>query len=216
MPTRDRRALLPLAIKSFMNQTYAERELIILDDGDQPLLDLIPVHPRVHFHSGPASPQTIGMKRNVLVKLAHGPVCVNFDDDDWSSPDRIEHQLKTLLTSGKALTGFSTFYFWDSTTSLAFVWDTPTPYPPAPGASQMFLRDWALRNPFRPINIPEDFFFEQTALKQNQLTSEPGLPYLVARYHGANTWKANMTTRKYTMVPRAALPPQFLTDAGIL
>ena len=198
-----------------MNQTYSDRELIILDDGTQPIRDLIPKDPRIHLHSASTIPQPIGTKRNKLVILARGEVCCNFDDDDWSSPERIEHQLETLLASRKSLTGFSSMYFWDATTSRAFIWKTPTPYPPAPGTTQMYFRDWALRNPYRPINIPEDYFFEQTARQQNQLTSEPGTAFLVPRYHGKNTWKADMTARKYIQVPRSALPPQFFIDARI-
>lgn len=34
MPTRDRRALAGQAVAYFMRQDYAERELIVVDDGD--------------------------------------------------------------------------------------------------------------------------------------------------------------------------------------
>ena len=40
MPTADRRRFVPQAIRNFLAQDYAERELVILDDGADSIADL--------------------------------------------------------------------------------------------------------------------------------------------------------------------------------
>lgn len=42
MPTANRRALVPAAIEMFLRQTYADKELIIVDDGEDSIADLVP------------------------------------------------------------------------------------------------------------------------------------------------------------------------------
>jgi hypothetical protein len=42
MPTADRRAFVPLAIRYFLAQDYPEKELIIVDDGADSVADLVP------------------------------------------------------------------------------------------------------------------------------------------------------------------------------
>lgn len=212
MPTRDRRPLIPLAIRSFLNQTHQERELIILDDGTDETHQVIPNDPRITYVLLPQPPLTIGAKRNALVNLARGPICVNFDSDDWSSPDRIEHQLTTLTTTGKALVGFSNLYYWDMTANQAYIWNFPGNYPPATGSSQMYTKAWALAHPYRPINIPEDRYFEAEAVNAKQIASEPGLAYLVARFHTTNTWKTTPRNRGYRPAAAFLLPQQFFLD----
>ncbi len=49
MPTRDRRAFVPRAIAYFLRQDYANKELVIVDDGTDPVSDLVPVDESSHF-----------------------------------------------------------------------------------------------------------------------------------------------------------------------
>jgi hypothetical protein len=42
MPTYDRRRFVPLALDYFARQTYANRELVVVDDGRDPIRDLLP------------------------------------------------------------------------------------------------------------------------------------------------------------------------------
>ena len=42
MPTYNRRPFVPKAIEYFLRQDYPNRELIILDDGDDRVADLVP------------------------------------------------------------------------------------------------------------------------------------------------------------------------------
>lgn len=112
MPTWNRRAFIPGAIDSFLRQTYEPRELVILDDGDEPIQDLIPQDSRIRY-AFEGKRRITGDKRNRVNELARGDVICHFDDDDWSAPDRIADQVARLKASGKPATGYSTLLFWD-------------------------------------------------------------------------------------------------------
>ena len=82
VPTADRRRFVPQAVAQFLQQDYANRELIVLDDGAQSVEDLMPDDPRVRYvRDERKSP--VGIKRNRLCELARGDVIVHWDDDDW-------------------------------------------------------------------------------------------------------------------------------------
>ena len=64
MPTYNRRRFVPLAIGYFLRQDYPNRELIIVDDGTDPVQDLVPDDPRIRYMSLEAK-HSIGAKRNL-------------------------------------------------------------------------------------------------------------------------------------------------------
>jgi glycosyltransferase involved in cell wall biosynthesis len=112
MPTWNRRAFIPAAIDSFIKQTYKNRELVILDDGEEPIEDLIPDDPRI-LYAFDRKHRCTGDKRNKVNELTKGQLICHFDDDDWSAPDRIQFQVDLLRSSKKPITGFSVLLFWD-------------------------------------------------------------------------------------------------------
>lgn len=106
--TRNRRAWLPQAIRCFREQTYPNKELLIIADGesvaDLPMGDgvrLIEIEER----------RKIGDKRNFGCQHAEGEFIAHFDDDDFSAPGRLSDQLQRLQESGKSVTAYSSMYF---------------------------------------------------------------------------------------------------------
>jgi len=49
MPTHNRRSFVPQAIRCFLRQDYANLELLVLDDGTEPVGDLVPCNDRVRY-----------------------------------------------------------------------------------------------------------------------------------------------------------------------
>src|ERR1700730_5261279 len=82
MPTYNRRPIIPHAIDYFLRQTYAHRELIILDDGTDAIEDLVPSDRRIRYERLPKK-ITFGAKLNLGCELAKGELIAHFDDDDW-------------------------------------------------------------------------------------------------------------------------------------
>lgn len=101
-PARHR--LAQAAVRSFQAQTYSPRELVIVNQGSQPLLN------SELFHVGGghygmiktqdytirellAPVQPLGAVRNQCLEACRGEWLLPWDDDDWSHPDRIARQM---------------------------------------------------------------------------------------------------------------------------
>ena len=80
-PTSHRPEYLPLLALTFRAQTDPDKELLIRDDGPEPLVDSPWREDRSvrYFHSPVRL--TLGEKRNRLAAEATGEVLVHFDDD---------------------------------------------------------------------------------------------------------------------------------------
>lgn len=81
--TRDRRIFFGLAKFSFLSQAYPAEKLewVIVDDGKDPIKDLITDLPYVKYILLD-TPHTIGQKRNIAAEAASGEILVHMDDDD--------------------------------------------------------------------------------------------------------------------------------------
>jgi hypothetical protein len=104
MPTYNRRRFVARAIGAFLDQDYPNRELVILDDGEDPVGDLVPQGAPVRYHRL-AERATIGRKRQLLCGLAEGDLLVQWDDDDWYAPSRVRRQVAPLVTGAADIAG---------------------------------------------------------------------------------------------------------------
>lgn len=100
LTTHPRRAaFLPDALRSYRQQTYAARELVIVNDG-------APLAPRardvrvVNLQERPRGRWTIGEKRNAGVLVARGEYVATWDDDDVSLPERLANQVAVARATG--------------------------------------------------------------------------------------------------------------------
>jgi glycosyltransferase involved in cell wall biosynthesis len=102
----SRLALAALAIGDFAAQTHAERELVIVHDGDasdhvayEALLATMPVPARVLC--APTG-LALGVLRNLAVAAARGSHVCQWDDDDRYHPERLALQWRALQEAGAA------------------------------------------------------------------------------------------------------------------
>jgi glycosyltransferase involved in cell wall biosynthesis len=100
--TREARfASLELSVGDFARQTWAERELVIVHDGDAAfdakLKALASSHdgPVITVYREPAG-QTLGELRNASVDAARGEIVCQWDDDDRYHPRRLELQFAAM------------------------------------------------------------------------------------------------------------------------
>lgn len=112
MPTADRRAFVPRAIRHFLRQDYPNLELIVVDDGADAIRDLIPPDPRIVYERLPAK-ANVGSKRNIACARARGEFIVHWDDDDWYPPDRVSRQVSALTDRNADVCGTSVLYYYD-------------------------------------------------------------------------------------------------------
>jgi O-antigen biosynthesis protein len=193
MPTYNRRPLVPLALRHFSSQDYPNKELVIVDDGTDPVGDLAADLPDVRYIRVPGK-SSIGSKRNIACQNSHGEIIVHWDDDDWYAPDRLRYQVAPLLEDEADMTGLintcvlelPAANFWTTDSQLhrkMFIGDVH-------GGTLAYRRELlsgALRYP--EINLAEDAYLIRRAVKAGKRLmrmANPGM-FVYVR-HGRNAW----------------------------
>jgi len=115
MPTYNRRPFVARAIRFYQEQDYPDRELLIVDDGEDRVEDLVPADdPSIRYlrldHRA-----TIGRKRQIACEHASGDVLVQWDDDDWFGPTRVSRQVAPIAAGAADISGILKGYLFDLT-----------------------------------------------------------------------------------------------------
>jgi glycosyltransferase involved in cell wall biosynthesis len=103
-PTFNRRPFIPYMIKCFEHQTYPKDKIewIIIDDGTDPIEDLVKDIPQVKYFYYEEK-MLLGKKRNLMHTKCSGDIIIYMDDDDYYPPERISHAVETLQENPKYL-----------------------------------------------------------------------------------------------------------------
>jgi len=194
MPTRDRRPFVHLALGHFARQDYPQRELIVVDDGTDPVADLCEGAAGVRYIHLPDR-TSIGAKRNLALRHARGQFIAHWDDDDWYAPGRLSYQVAPLLSGAADLTGlFNSFVlelpcgdFWTVHPNLhrrLFVGDVH-------GGTLVYRRDIiALGLRYPETNLAEDAALIRQALRRGRrLLRLDNKGVFVYVRHGSNAWQ---------------------------
>ena len=183
--TRKRVPMLKRAVKSFLNQSYPAKEMLIVYDHDDT--------ETASFHSANRNAsvrflvsegnKTLGHLRNLAVQEANGDFVIQWDDDDEYHQDRIWYQLRhSILEGGKA----STLERWMITDDItgrryishARIWEGTILAP----------RKLLLYVPYPKLKKGEDSVVIQELSRRN-LISTMKMPYLYTYHlHGRNTF----------------------------
>jgi len=143
-PTFHRERYLERIFEVISRQTYSNWEWLVSDDSPQPspCLSQITDERVRYFHS--TKRITIGEKRNRMVEQARGEVILNFDDDDYYSPnycavmvDRLNQGFDFVKLSGWYVYSklYHWFGYWDCTkfSELHYLWSRKKPRFVQPG-----------------------------------------------------------------------------------
>lgn len=187
VPTRDRRAYLPRVFDYLRRQDHPadQLEMIILDDGRDPVQDLIPDDPRIRYaHLGPRVP--LGTKRNLLCEAARGDILLHMDDDDWQAPTRVSAAVHALEHTGHPVAGQTVVAVWDLDTGHLHT--TPSAGDRhAMAGTLAYTRDFWTTHPWAADPRDEERQFLRNFVAP--VAQLPGPPWhtLVALVHGDNT-----------------------------
>jgi GT2 family glycosyltransferase len=155
VPTYNRREDLVRALTSLSQQTYANVEILVVNDCGADVSDIVATFPRARLH-------TMAQNGGVLLAIAEGLRHVTGEyvqllaDDDWLMPDHIEGLAGALMRTGGTIahsntmiryqdlvpgkepitTGFNTVVFNETTTPTDAMIATPIS-----GNSLFFRRD---------------------------------------------------------------------------
>lgn len=186
MPTANRRSFVSQAISSFLQQDYPNKELIIVDDGEELVEDLVPDSSLVRYiHLQERLP--IGTKRNIACNEAKGSLIAHWDDDDWYASWRLTYQIEELLHKRADVCGLAYPYFYEPDTQTGWHYQVPDDgIPWVYGATLCYTRSFWYHNPFQPIQIGEDTRFVWSSPTNRVLPLE-NFTFFLGRIHSSNT-----------------------------
>jgi O-antigen biosynthesis protein len=187
MPTANRRFLIPRAIGYFLNQDYPNRELLIIDDGEDSIADQIPSDPRIRYLRLPQR-QTIGAKRNFACEQAHGSIIAHWDDDDWIAGWRLSYQVNALSQrTGNAVCGLTNILYYEPAGQRAWFYVYPERQRRwLAGNTLCYHKDLWRLHPFSPISEGEDTRFIWS-LPDSCILPLSDHTFYVATVHRANS-----------------------------
>ena len=193
MPTKNRRAFVAQALRYFERQDYPNKELIIIDDGDDLVVDLASQYPSVRYLA-PQYIHSVGGKRNVACDAAYGEIICHWDDDDWYAPTRLSYQVAPLLTGEADITGLHLQSVLDLKRMQA--WRCPDATFPQPGVqgihhgTLLYWRHlWTKRARFQDTSDGEDTRFVRRLINLgSRVYTLPCLGRHVYIRHNSNGW----------------------------
>lgn len=191
----DRLKELDRGIRCFARQTYPERELVVVHDGDRGL------HRRLRrMIDGPLGGEarvvraeagaSLGELRNLSVRHAHGELVCQWDDDDLYHPARLERQHRRLVETGSDFCFLTDQLHWFQNTG-EFFWDdwNVEPYPMNLIQGTLMGRR-AMMPAYPSLSLGEDTPVLQALHRRGvKLAALDGHGYLyIYTYSGKNAW----------------------------
>jgi len=199
--TIGRLSRLKRAIRCYCDQTYPNREMVIVTDAGARHREAIEEHLHlldrsdIRFVPVDGGGRSLGELRNIALQTAEGEIVCQWDDDDLYHPLRLEKQAAPLIARGEGaclLTDQLHFFeadralFWVDWTAggrVQGIWQL------IPGSLMMYRQEFRY-----PENGPEAKRGEDSALLKALYPNIPiirlgGLGHLyVYTYHGLNTY----------------------------
>jgi len=207
MPTHNRRSLIRVALKCYLSQDWPEKELVVVDDGADMVMELVKqlVPDAVYIYL--AEKQMIGTKRNLACEATSGEVICHFDDDDWSAAGRIRDQITRLIESGKQMTGYHSIIYWNGTKACRYSSADPQ-Y--AVGTTMCYQKRFWKIHRFPAKSYAEDNALVYTARDEKQLFAVDARQMMIVRSHASCTSSPeSLRQNTWPEVPRESLPGEF-------
>lgn len=174
------------ALDSFLRQTYTNRELVILDDADDPSFPQGVTAEGVRYWVINER-LNIPQKRNRINAMTNGDCIAHWDSDDWSEPERMAEQVALLESSGKPVVGYNNVTFINPEGNLSKYYGKPD-Y--ALGTSLCYFKWWWELHKFREDRpVGSDNAFVGEAGRAKQIACVDGGTRIIARIHSGNTSK---------------------------
>lgn len=193
------------SVLSFKKQTYGNKELVVVDDGEQDLEEVLKEIPssQLQYLKLENKPEnTLGKLRNRSLDIAAGDFMVQWDDDDWYHPDRISVQAGFLEEGYDACCISGSLMHLDEEKYMhhPYVGYLPEGIP----GSIMHRTDEGIRYPH--ARRAEDTVYLKEWMEKKYLQIPEKYTHLFIRcYHGDNTWEKQHFLRRIRNNPKDAL-----------
>ena len=228
MVTLDRLALAKLAIRSYAEQSYPSRELVIVTDGEESFRSALTLYVEELGIAGvrmiyPGSRGlTLGALRNISMETARGEIICQWDDDDYSHPERLAVQARQMLAQAAGACFFTDhLQYIEPEGVLSWIdWSIDGRNKGllqlAPGTLMMH-RDTRFRyvESGPDARRGEDWLFMEAVYGSIPVAALKGVGYLyLYRYHGRNTFSRDH--HGSLRAERSRSNAQLLMDVDIL
>jgi glycosyltransferase involved in cell wall biosynthesis len=191
MVTRDRARLARRAIRCFAEQSWPNRELLILDDGTEDYAGILEPYAgtlQIRYHRlEPKGGLRLGDLRNIALERAAGDFVAQWDDDEWYHPARIETQMGAVARGLDAVVLRDTLCHIDAPGYAGHPFHSRNKRSVTPGT--VLHRRTALRYP--SLGRAEDTHY-LTRLRSELSVGELRAPHshlFIRCFHGENTWE---------------------------
>lgn len=222
MPTKNRREFVARSLYYFEKQDYPNKELIVVDDGDDLVVDLVSQYPHVRYLA-PQYAHTVGVKRNIACEAAQGEIICHWDDDDWYAPTRLSYQAAPVLAGEADVTGLHLQYVLDIRQMRGWhCADAPSTSVGVEGmhyGTAMYRKHlWSTRSRFQDSAEGDDGSgFVRRLINFGAIVQTlPCASQHVYVRHGRNIWKYRPGTSIGSEIWTQASPEQFLPQEDLL
>ncbi|NEU10429.1 glycosyltransferase [Flavihumibacter sp. R14] len=211
MPTYNRRKFVPHAIRYFLRQEYNNKELIIIDDGTDPIIDLVPDKPNIRYFRLDQK-LTLGAKLNMACTYANGEIIANWDDDDWYAERRLNYQVAELTKQGTDVCGLNKLLYYDLGQKNGYQYSYPSDEKAwLLGSSLCYKKEFWSGNKYADINIGMDALFVW-GTSADRITALPDHTIAVHTIHDQNVSPKKMDNAWWERYPEEELEKVMSND----
>ena len=184
--TRNRVEMLRRAVSCFLNQSYQDRELVVVYEADDAATrDYLAalIHPAIRSVEVGVSPKLLlGDLRNISIQSSRGHFVAQWDDDDWYGPTRLAEQIDAMRQSVRQGCVLSRWLMYDVLAAKAYVSGTR-----AWEGSIVAERSSIPHYP--PLPKGEDSVVITRMLADDNLVALDRPQLYIYTVHGENTWE---------------------------
>jgi glycosyltransferase involved in cell wall biosynthesis len=197
MVTRNRANLARRAVRCFAQQTWQNKELVIVDDGAEdyePILAPWRDQVTLHYHRyAPDPDRRLGAARNLSLDAANGEFLMQWDDDEWYHPDRIAVQMEAIAGGLDAVVLRDTLMHMDLPDLVSHPIRTKLRNG-TPGT--IVHRRSNVRYPNTPRSEDSVYLKELRATMRVGILEQPHAHLFIRCFHGDNTWEVDHFTER--------------------
>jgi glycosyltransferase involved in cell wall biosynthesis len=203
MVTNGRHELVKKSIRCYMQQTYLNKNMVVLSQGSVEQNAVIEHYlkslgrPDIFFMTAPRD-ICFGMMRNTSVEIATGDIICQWDDDDLYHPDRLMTQYKALRADSRNIASlYCDFLKYYMTAGELYWCDWTGESVPLHrllcGSVMFYKRAFGMFNVFYPqageqCHVEEDLnVLRKLQTKGTIVPVQAGWQYVYV-YHGANVY----------------------------
>jgi glycosyltransferase involved in cell wall biosynthesis len=168
------------SIKCFLNQTYPNKKLIIVNDGKYSYKSACDNIQEIKVKKG----KVLGELRNIsLNAVPKGSVWIQWDDDDWHHPNLMERQYDALIENNALAVALQKQIYYSNKINSAWIRSVSKGIM----GTVMCRNTTNLRYPAKEKAEDASFYYGLKKLGRVFVLNNPA-DYYIRLIHGHNTW----------------------------